>query len=62
MVTHNILRTHEAKYVISDKKDPIYDCSRSKQMPYTCPITTLNLLCAPIIELPSNISNMVLRG
>ena len=41
------------------KKNPICDCSRSRQMPSTDQITEkLPLTCAPIFELPSNISTM----
>ena len=48
MVTHNMLRTHKAKYVFSDKKDPICDCSRSNALYRSN--KRLNLACASISE------------
>ena len=35
MVTQNMLRTHERKWVISMKENPICDCFRTIQMTWT---------------------------
>ena len=51
----NTLHTHEGKYVFSDKKYPICDCSRTNQKVKE---QSLLLTCAPIYELPSNIITM----
>ena len=41
LVTHSMLRAHEGKWAISDKKYPICDCSRTNQKPYTGQITEI---------------------
>ena len=48
------------KLVLFGKKDPICDCSRSNQMPYTEETTELNCVYtyAPISELPTYISTL----
>ena len=35
MVTRNMVRTHEEKYIFFGDNTPICDCSRSNQMPLT---------------------------
>ena len=42
----------EGKYVFSDKKYPISDCSESNQMPKTDQKQLLLLTCAPIYGFP----------
>ena len=49
MVNQNMLRTHKGKLALSEKnkglfgenKNPIYDCTRSNQMPQTDQITEI---------------------
>ena len=41
MVTQNMLLSHEAKKVFSDKKYPICDCYRTNQKPYSGQITEI---------------------
>mgnify|MGYP001502883940 CR=1 FL=1 len=53
---HIMLHMHEGKYVFSDKKCPICDCSGTNPKPYTGHITEI----APNYELPSNVSTMIL--
>ena len=57
MVTQSMLRIHAGKYVFSEKKYLICDCSRVNQMPLTDQIT--EPASAPISELLSNIITMI---
>ena len=41
MATQNMVRTHEEKWVSSEKKYPIFDCPRSNQMPWADQMTEI---------------------
>ena len=61
LVTQNMLRTHEGKWVISvERKNRIYDCSQTTETSSTDQTTEIALTCALISDLPSNISTMLI--
>ena len=60
MVTQNMIRMHEEKYVFSEGKKTICDYSRSNQMPdKQIEKQRWLLTCSPISKLPANISTML---